>query len=476
MSDPQLSRMLRRAGDEPSEQFVSALRSDLLAAFDDSAGSSSTSTDAVADVELRFAPAPDDGFVPLRKPEPVSPRRRWPLLAAAAVLVIAGTVAVMTRHRPPDKLTPATTVPHSFAQHLSVDVKTSAGATVHVEGEVDLPIAVESNESSVQPIHDVLLLPKLAATVTNQGGQPVTIAQAYVEVFLRGDRSNCVVNLGGCETALITGQTADGTAPTVLGAGQGLALSDGGKSSRISVPAGEVAFAIDQVHDGSMVVGYAVVVKAGASGDDVASVVFDRAGQQVSTCASTPEDCLGPDRAALGDDAVPDPSASTPVTIPSSNLPAGVHTVGAFRVPITFTTTRKWEGVLDTSSNVTFRRTNRDPAVVDETVVIAVIPANAERQMTEDIISTCPDSFDRTVTHTTMYGQDALTVSGVLTADCGVLPDYSSQFVPAGETMRITATDLGDGHFLLGVAASSNDLWPEFSDEVDKLFASIVPA
>jgi len=39
-----------------------------------------------------------------------------------------------------------------------------------------------------------------------------------------------------------------------------------------------------------------------------------------------------------------------------------------------------------------------------------------------------------------------------------------------------TVTDVGGGQFLVGVAASSSALWPDFSDEVDKLFASIVPA
>lgn len=324
MFDQRLSRMLRRAGEEPSQEFVANLRRDLLADLGDTPTQTSTRRDPAADPLARDRP--DDGYIPLRNQPPAAHRRRWPVLVAAAVLVVAGTVAVITRHRAPGTLKPASTVPHSFSQPLSVDVKTPAGANLHVEGTVALPLAVESNESSIQPMHDVLLLPTLEATVTNQDGQPVTIAHAYVEIFLRGDRSGCVVNSSGCETALITGRSEDGTSPTVLGAGGVLPLSVAGKSSRISVPAGEVEFTIDQVHDGSMVVGYAVVVQAGAAGDDVASVVFDRSGRSVLKCAAAPDDCLGPERAALGDDAAPARSAAgAGAGLPPGALAPGVH-------------------------------------------------------------------------------------------------------------------------------------------------------
>ncbi len=87
MSDPRLSRMLRSAGEEPSPQFVSRLRRDLLAGFDDAAAGPSTAS--VAE-ELDRGRTTDDGFVPLRKP-PASPqRRRWPLLVAAGGRARAG--------------------------------------------------------------------------------------------------------------------------------------------------------------------------------------------------------------------------------------------------------------------------------------------------------------------------------------------------------------------------------------------------
>src|SRR4051794_23791501 len=222
-SDSSIGRMLARVGDQPSDEFVARLHRDLLAELVDD---TSSSTDA------QVADTVDDGAdIALVDANTAGGGRHrrlpWPILvgAAAVLAVVVGTVIVVSR----PSQTSHTSSPTSdgpFSINLSTDLTTSDGAALHFDGQVELGLAVESNESSSQPTHDVLLLPKITGRFTNSSDAPESLSVAYVEVLLRSDVGSCVVNSIGCDTGIVRGDTSASNPTTDLPPDASVALSD----------------------------------------------------------------------------------------------------------------------------------------------------------------------------------------------------------------------------------------------------------
>src|SRR4051794_18254800 len=391
MSDSAIGRMLRRAGDEPNVEFVAKLRRDLLTEFPP-AGSASAGTPPTDDVGILSA----DTYVAVLEPSAVRHRPPlWLVLTAAAIAaaVIATGIALTTR--PPRASVTSTPSEEGFSLQLSTDVKTSDGYGIHFEGTLQLSQAVESNELSSLPLHDVLLIPKINGSFTNSAsGRAAPLSLAYVELFLNSDAGACVANASGCEDGITRAQNA-ANLPTVLAPGGSLSLADVGQSSRINVPADDVQGVIEEVRTGTIVTGGAVVV-AGATANEVTSMIFDRTGKVVASCNSLPADCMDPARSVLGPDAAPARSVPAGVpALPTAEAAAGAYSTTVFRVPLTLTASGRWEIVNESNNAVLFGRSAGPDQRVSQAIVIAIEPTSPAASTADQILtSTCPESVD----------------------------------------------------------------------------------
>src|SRR4051794_13819026 len=284
--------MMHRIGDDPSVDFVATVRRELLSQFTD--GSTQATLDESTTDVFERRPS-NDHVIDVAPHESASRRRlgrKWMPVAAAAAVVAVLVAAIVLHQREPDATITNTKPPAPFSRHVVTDIGTPSGSIVHFDGTVGLPIGVESNESSSLPIHDVLLIPEVSATFTNAASaEPVPVALAFVEIFLRGHVAQCVANSGTCEPGIIRGQTTATDPVRTLGRDESITVTTAGEPSRISAPAEDVPGIIERVHDGSIVVGFAIVV-GGGSASDVSSTIFDRNGEQVLSCNSLPEDCM----------------------------------------------------------------------------------------------------------------------------------------------------------------------------------------
>src|SRR3954449_557296 len=170
-SDSSIGRMLARVGGEPSDEFVARLHRDLLAELVD---------DTTSSMDTRVAETVDNGgdIVCIDAMTASGGRRRrlpWSVVvgAAAVVAVLVGTVIAVTRSSQTSH-TSSPTADAGFSIKVSTELATSDGSALHFDGQLELDLAVESNESSSQPTHDVLLLPKIKGRFTNTSDAPET--------------------------------------------------------------------------------------------------------------------------------------------------------------------------------------------------------------------------------------------------------------------------------------------------------------
>ena len=200
MRDSSIGRLFSKVTVEPDSAFISALerrlRSELVApmSFDHrtesvSIGEELSDGDALT-IDLDGYAGPSLAVGPR-----VDHRRRRVsamLLATAAAVIVTAVVIVSTASdhhvitsvpttigKPAtsdpatttSEPTPSTTTPQTipiwqpagFVQDLATDLTTADGSTFHVDATVTFKVAIESNESSEQANHDVLLLPRSSA-------------------------------------------------------------------------------------------------------------------------------------------------------------------------------------------------------------------------------------------------------------------------------------------------------------------------
>jgi hypothetical protein len=191
-----------------------------------------------------------------------------------------------------------TTVPlPGFNAHVATDVTLPGGAIVRFDGDVALSNAVVAEETGIAGTSHLFLFPVVTGTVTSDSA--VTLGEVSVEFYLDPViAKDCVTNVetAACDPALIT-RSAPGTSISVSKtAAYDFVQQEG--TSRIDVP-DETANELQKtVTDGSIVTGYAVVVTGSAS-DAVSSVIFNREGDAVLTCAGPPATCFDATRSVL---------------------------------------------------------------------------------------------------------------------------------------------------------------------------------
>ena len=487
MSDRSLGRMLRQVGDDPTDEFVTTLRRDLLAEFADGI---STRVDSWPGDNTNNG-QDDESFAVV---EPIGVRRvqrPWLAMVAAAAVAAAMVAGAVLVTRPPRaSITATPNEGRGFSLQMSTDMTTSDGYGFHFDGTIELALAVESNESSSQPLHDVLLIPKISGTLTSTStGRTAPLSLAYVELFLSGDVGPCIVNAAGCEAGIVRGQSTSPDPPPSLLPGASFGLIDAAQSSRISVPAGDVADVIEQVRTGTIVTGIALVV-AGATVDDVTSTIVDRTGKEVLTCNSLPDDCMDPARSVLGGDAAPIPvgngvggtGVDVPSPLPTAEAPAGVYSTTSFRVPLTVTTTEHWQVVDESNSTIFFGRIADNSKRVSEAIVLAIV-AHPVSATAEQVLTTiCPNTVTFGPTKsTTIIGHPGFEALGTATGNCSFNDGFLSTALPAGrgatgeagDTVRVTWANIGDGRLFVVFAYARAIDWSKFTTELDSTISSL---
>ena len=156
--------------------------------------------------------------------------------------------------------------------------------------------------------------------------------------------------------------------------------------------------------------------------------------------------------------------------LPAGAAPAGTYAPAHFLLPYKITTLGPWQVVRDDSTATLLRR--HDSAIVaalqigDGSTVGATTPGQA-------LAALCAGdaSQDPVPEATTLFGQNAIQIDGVVTADCAI-----EQTLKYGDlrtdTFRAAATMI-DGHvvYVIGVAPTKD--WPTFGPEFDATVASL---
>ncbi len=418
--------------------------------------------------------------LPTTQPPPVNQRRRRRLavaLLAAAVVAAMVTVGVLTRSTSSHRIVPSTNSEPStigYDRHVVADLKTPDGYSFRFEGDVILRTAVESDENNYTSAaqSDVLFTPSISGSLTNAtAGTAVPLARLSVQLFLRTDSINCLVNNGGCEPAIIRELANVGT-PSSIAEGGAVELVDSHAISRTRVARADVPTILSQVRDGSLVTGIAIVV-VGGSIDQIATEIFDAEGNPVVSCGLEPSDCMDASRSILGAPASPSaqtvPSAgpSAPPQFPPGEIPPGTYSVDKY----VLTTYDKWRVY---TLNKTFILLARDDSIVPG---FGIINQSLSLMPTADsaIAQICPlGSVDFSEpTPTTFFGGPALALQGEVTGTCTAPDLYPITAAPGSRlTIRLVAGEVG-GSMVVAFAYAPPDQWANFSKEIDATVASL---
>ena len=220
--------------------------------------------------------------------------------ASTTVSSSGSTPATVTTTEP--AATTTAVVVKGFAQHFSTELTLPDASKVQIDGDVALSSGVVAAETGIVGTSHLVMFPKVTASFTNaSAGGSVTLSRALVEMFL--DQSiahDCVLNVADtkCDDAIIYSSAAN-SPPLNLAAGATFDLADDGNGRIIDVPDETADQLVHNVSDGTIVTGYAVVI-VGATGDAVATTIFNREGKAVVTCPALPVDCMDATRSVLG--------------------------------------------------------------------------------------------------------------------------------------------------------------------------------
>jgi hypothetical protein len=497
--------MFDRIVAEPSDEFVASLRHDLLTKLATEKPATDTrSADAalravqIGNERVEIAPVPLVGRAQ-------RPLRIVHILAAALIAgLFIGVALTVLLHRPSSITTvpstdnttrhdttntPGTSVTNStsqstapsasvqtttaatqvagngFSRHVATDLNLASGVNLHFDGTIALPFAVESNEAASDPIHDILLFPKITATFTNTGSTPVSVASATVEVFLRGDIGTCVlVTPIQCASDISRGPSTN-YAPTTIAAGANYTINDTADSSTIRVPKDQVAATIAAVRANQVVTGFAISLTT-ADGLNHSSIIFDRSGNHLLTCTQTPTDCLGPTRSALGPDAAPTTNDSGPAV---GILTAGTIAPKNFAVPFSVVTTGSWALTSDTHNTFILTR----PATAGGSTFAFSVVTGASLGITapSDLLSACPTGTTsmHTNTNASVFGLSAYEIDGTPVDGCGI--EHSAN-INTNDTFHVIAVNI-QGTILVIAATSPTKDWPTFKTETDAMINSL---
>ncbi|MCU1365474.1 MAG: hypothetical protein JWN39_1113, partial [Ilumatobacteraceae bacterium] len=451
-----------------------------------------------------------DGPTPMIARTAVRPRRLGMAVLAAAAIVLVVTIAVASSRdhhvitstpttlestttavtspatTEPSTTSPETTEPSTsatpappstgapavvnpgFQQAMSTDLTASGGSKLHFDGTIEFKVAIESNERSEQPNHDVLLLPRVTGTFTNIGAAATTIGDTQVQIFMSGDFPCLTADGAACLATLTIGSTDTAVIGT-LQPGETYALDSASVTNRVIVPAGEVPYIIDEIANGGKVVGTSVSVLFDST--ELQTTVFDRTGVAVQTCAALAGDCMDANRSVLGADAAPvDTSALGELAFPAGEAPAGTYAPAHFVLPYEITTGGPWQMVRDDNTATLLRR--HDNAIVSALQVGegSTLGAGTPAQALAALCA-ADTTQDPVPTAATLFGQDAIQIDGVVTASCAI-----EQTLKYGDLrtdrFRALATTV-DGHvvYVIGVAPTND--WAAFSTEFDATVASL---
>jgi hypothetical protein len=462
---------------EPDADFVERLRRRVLGEL----------SEASLVEEPRVADRTDHQFkrtdghrraTPARGRQPVSQRRRSRLVAVLLVAAIIAVVAVGILARKPSsrRIIPSTnTEPTTigFSRHVGADLKTPDGHSFHFDGSVVLRTAIESDENNMPADQsDILFTPSISGSLTNTTGSAEPLSRLSVQLFLRTDSINCVVNSGACEPAILRDLTID-TASSSIAPGASVRLIDSGAISRSRVRRGDAPAILSQVRDGTLVAGIAVVV-AGAAADQIATEIFDSEGNSVLSCGREPSDCMDASRSIL--DASGSPSVSVPAgagssagppPFPPGEIPPGTYTVRQY----VLTTYGKWRvGYLNARSLLLIRDDSLLPALGIIEQSLSLMPTAAEA-----IAQICPNNTAviGQPTLTTLFGTTAISVQGEVAGSCITPDQYPIAPAHGGHlTIRIVAGEV-NRTMVAVFGYAPTDQWPAFSREMDATIASL---
>ena len=450
---------------EPDPGFVADLRRRALAELSrhDGAGTRMSQDPMEIAVVRRTG-----GHVPKRN------RRgnRWLTVSAAAAIVAALVSIPLLARRDQDRRvgTPNGTEQSKagFSKHLSGDLTTADGSSVHFDADVRLSQAVESDEIGVNGQSDVLLLPRVSLKLRAVGA-PAQLSSAYVQIFLRSDVTECVVNTSGCDAAIIRGSALTQQANPVT-ATRPYEYADAASVSTIRVPTDSVATVLRGVSAGTAVVGAAVVISTG-SPDQAVSVIFDGAGQRVLECADLPMSCMDADRSVLGEAAAASSEGPVIPEFPPGRIPPGTYAPGGAEVAYSITTVGEWQLLGSSSATVVLGRGDGGSTQF----VVTLDPARIVTA-SDAIARFCPEgSVDFGPTKaTTLLGAAAVEAEGPVVTECAPVLDAPALVgspnrrlqATAGSTLRIVAADV-DGRVVIVVAVGPTTSWSSLANELD---------
>jgi hypothetical protein len=232
-----------------------------------------------------------------------------------------------------------------------------------------------------------------------------------------------------------------------------------------------------QVSAGTAVVGAAVVVSSGTP-DQVASAIFDGAGQLVLECADLPVNCMDPERSIFGDavGASTTGPTTTPIPpippIPPGVIPPGTYALAGGEVPYSITTSGEWQLLGSGAAGVFLGRGvgGSTELAITQNAIDGVTTAS------DAIARFCPaGSIDFGPTKaTTLLGATALEAEGPVVTECAPVVLSPAQVGSpgrrlqgtAGTTLRVVAADV-DGRVVIVVAVAPTKDWSTFAQELD---------
>lgn len=451
---------------EPDPGFVADLRRRALAELSRDAGVSTPMQQDPLDIAVVHR---------IGSQVPKSGRRghRWLTVSvAAAIAAVLVTIPVLARREPDRRVGEPSGIENpnaGFSEHLSGDLTIDNGSSVHFDADVVLSQAVESDEIGVAGESDVLLLPSVSLKISTSGAQ-VQLSSAYVQIFLRSDVTECVVNTSGCDAAIIRGSDL-AQPPNAVTTDRPYEYQDLGSVSAIRVPADSVATILRHVSSGTAVIGAAVVVSSGTP-DRAVSAIFDAAGQLVLECTDLPVSCMDSDRSVLGGAAGASVGGPTIPPFPPGRIPPGTYAPVGAEVAYSITTIGEWQLLSSSASGVFLGRGDGDSTEL----VVTQDPLGGIVTASDAIAGFCPeDSVDFGPTKaTTLLGATALEAEGPVVTECAPVllapalvgsPNRRLQ-ATAGSTLRIVAADV-DGKVVIVVAVGPTTNWSTFAKELD---------
>jgi hypothetical protein len=154
---------------------------------------------------------------------------------------------------------------------------------------------------------------------------------------------------------------------------------------------------------------------------------------------------------------------------------AGTYRIDTFAVPYDITVVNDWTRIASTEKFMWLGRGAN--ASTEFLVTSGAIPGSTPQEVLDGFCSGAGIDFVAGAA-TTVLGQPAVEQDGDTSNGCqnggGIGTDVSSWAIPAGNTVRVIAADIG-GKIVVIVADAPKAEWAAFAPDVDAMVASMTP-